>query len=275
MNSKKSLRELIIEDLSLGPKQRTQVVEDVSRISKSSIQGVYKALRQLKKEEVVVVRKFVVALSSVWLFHEQERIGRIQKTYALKERFFGQSEQEDTSISFTFSTLSELDLFWTHSFLSIEESLPTTQPRISIAPHDWWIYSRNATDSAWVQRLNKNKRNLWVIVTHPETIDKKVIAIRKKQAPSFLQHYYGNPLQQNEYTYYNCMGDYVFKIVLGQTHSKELNTFVTTIKDLPLSPQNEKEILRIMSIKDKSRITIYKSSKKANVIYDKVSKYFI
>jgi hypothetical protein len=276
MYVKHSLKELLLEELSLGPKNNKDLVLSVASFSKTSPQGVYKALRALKKEERVVIHNHVSSISSTWLFHEQEKLMRIQKTYALKEKLFTPAhENKESSIKLRFKTLDELDLFWTHAFMSLEESTTSQEVSISIAPHDWFFYSRKETDSAWIHKHNQKNRKAWVILTHPTKLDKEVIKHRKAQSGDFLTHYYGNPLLKDETTYLNILGSYVFKVKLDLQISKKLNSFIANHHNLPLNKTEKEELGEILRATGSHEIVIYNSPKKAEKIRKRISTFFI
>jgi hypothetical protein len=276
MQSTPLIKDTLIDKLSLGPLYAPSLVQAVAIDSKATIQGVYKALRQLKKEEVVVSHHKTIALSTVWLAAEVERLERIQKTYSLREHFFNvKNTNRDQTVSFRFKTINELDLFWTHAFLSLEEHCAQADISIAIAPHDWFIYARKQTDQAWVKKHSSKQRKLWVIVTHADVLDKKVIRARKKDPDTEIEALFENPLHQNELTYYSSIGPYIIKVILDKSVGKALNIFVATHTTFPLTEQDEYEIADIMKTKGTFRISITKSERKALLIKKKLGKYFL
>jgi hypothetical protein len=272
MKQSTPIRNAILEELSFGPVKTGDLIAKVAKDSKTTIQGVYKALRQLRDAEVIIKRNKTITLSSVWLTSEIERLERIEKTYSLKEKLFKHSEQD---ISFKFQTLNELDLFWTHAFLSLEETCSPTDISIAIAPHDWFNYSRKSTDTAWVKKHTNKKRTSWLVITHAQILDKKVISLREKEAKYPFSHLFKNPLNQEEHVYYNCIGPYTFKTTLDKKVAKLLNTFIESHTILPLLPDTQKQIGTIMKTKGLFHISITKSEYKTEQIRKKLYKYFI
>lgn len=275
MSEKKQIKELILHELSYGPMSTKLLIFRVRKISNSTIQGVYKTIRHLRKKEVIVLHNKNISISSIWLEHEAEKIKRTQNTYLIKNKFFDKDNVSDQSISFVYKTINELDLFWVHSFLSLEEECDRNAVSIAIAPHDWFSYARKETDDVWMKKHNIKNIESWVIITHPSEVDKKIIKQRRAISGKNFKWLFDNPLKQKENIYYNIIGDYIFKVTLDGKIAHELNSFIKENKTIPISSNKETELKKIVSKKGKFKIQIIKSKDKSSKIKNKIKKYFI
>ena len=270
-----SLEEEILTRLYSGTRNVTELVEEISYLKKVSLQGVYKALRQLRTEEVVIVHKHTISLSMVWVVNEREKLLFAEEAHRsatyLEDIRMGRQKR----IKFTFRTLNEIELFWTHSYLLLSEHIQNDVCSYVIHPHDWYMYVRYDTDAYWVKKHIESARVSRTILTHAGALDRVVIRARKKKLGNLFEYTLGeNPLGQKNTTYYNIIGAYIFTAHFDVHIEKELDTFIEKYETLPLSVESQKEIDHIVRMKGKFTLTIEKSEKKAEEMRRKVKKYF-
>ena len=275
MKTYHTLQKLIIEELSFGPQLKKELITHLSESKKVTIQAVYKALRILKKEEIVLTQKKIILLSSVWIMQKIEEFERIQKIYSLTNHFFGTQHGSKKRISFSFATLAELDLFWTHAILLLEDHCTDDAESISIIPHDWFMYSREQTDSIWTRKHVQKTRRTKIVITHATPLDKKVSSLRKQKLKNLLQILFANPLRINEQTYYNYLGPYCFKITLDTDVAYHLQNFIKNNTVIPIQKEKRSAIQNIMSLQGDFHMAITKSQVKSDSIKKKLEKYFL
>lgn len=79
-------------------------------------QGFYAALRKLRSEEIVTIRKKTVALNTSWIRDLQSLAETMSHVYLGENASFDLLSLNDKeSASFVFSTTIALDVFWGHS----------------------------------------------------------------------------------------------------------------------------------------------------------------
>ncbi len=275
MNGSLLLKSHIIEKLSYGPRNVSALVFEISQRHDTTIQGVYKALRQLTKDEILTIHRRTASLSIVWITEQKENLERTAKAYKL---IYYIQQLEDSSkqrVRFTFTTLRELDLFWTHSLLIVQESLPVSQVSYAIAPHDWFLYSRTSTDTAWTQKHSKEKRIFRTVLTHAQALDKKVIQKRREVLGRNLEHIFNkNPLDQTETEYYNVLDSWLFHVRLDASVAKKLSFFIEKHQSLVFTKEDKKEIELLLNTRGKFTLTVEKSERKSSAIKKKVLGYF-
>lgn len=269
------LKNHILEKLSSGPRNVSALVFEISQEHKTTIQGVYKALRHFTKDEVITIHRRTASLSVIWITEQKEKLERTAKAYELTSYLQQLQDSKKRRMSFTFKTLAELDLFWTHSLLIIQESLPASHVSYAIAPHDWFFYSRTSTDTAWTQKHSKEKRVFRAILTHAQALDKKVIEKRHHVLGKSLEHVFNeNPLRQKETEYYNIIDSWLFHIILDPHVSKELSLFIEKQVSLAFTKEIKKEMGELLARRGRFTLSIEKSEKKTSVVRKKILGYF-
>ncbi len=270
-----TLEREILKRLYSGPVKTVDLVEEISFVRKVSVQGVYKALRQLRNEEVVTIHNHTVSISLVWVDKEQEKLEFIKQSYRSIQFLDTLQNGRKKRIQFTFKTLNETDLFWTHAYLLLAEKIGNDAQTYSIQPHDWYMYVRSDTDSFWIKKHRESNRISRTILTHPGVLDHMVIRKRKEQLGNLFEYTLReNPYNQNSCTYYNIIGSFIFTAEFDLAVAKKLDTFVEDYEALPLSEVAQKEIISIVSTKGVFRLSIEHNEKKAMVMKEKAKKYF-
>lgn len=265
----------ILERLYPGPRNVTDLVEEVSYLKKVSVQGVYKALRTLKQHEVVTIHAHTVSLSLVWVTTERERLQFAEEAYHSASYIEDIRLGKRTKASFTFHTLIEIDLFWAHVYLLLAEHIGNDKYSYSIHPHDWYYYVRHVTDAFWVKKHIESARVSRTILTHAGVLDRFVVRERKKKLGELFAYTLNeNPFKQDSRTYYNIIDTFIFTAHFDGEVAERLDAFVDSHTGLPLGVSAQKEIDGIVRTKGTFVLTIENSEQKSKKMRDKVRKYF-
>lgn len=271
------LEDQILRFLEKGPQRTTAIIEELVPLCQVTRQGIYKALRKLRREETVTVHKKIVSLSLVWLDQELTRLLQVASLYQSPGRGnFFLALRPGEHITFRFRTLQELDLFWTQAFLQIIPSLQKKEPVYSVIPHDWFSYARPATDTAWVKAVERGLHPQRMVLTHPTLLDKKVFEYRHRLKRQPMETCFGkNPYRQDERDYYNLAGPWILQARLDEGIVHSLNSWIRRQKTLPLSLEVKKEMEAILSLPGKHRLKISHAPKQSAKLQKKVEKYFV
>lgn len=262
------VRENIIEKLQKGVVGKQSLIEDVTKECDVTIQAVYKELKKLKSDDVVIDKGQKLSLT-LWHINQQlEKWGDVNHAYTHSvdvSQIF--KIRRGKSSSFTFNNLGELDAFWTQSYLFLERIIPETIPTYACVPHDWFYYSRPASDERWTYSQSRAQR---LIVTHPTELDFAVLKHRRKQGYQFTPN--ENPLKQSENIYYTLIGDWVFEVRLDRKIGELLNDFI--LKTPLIEKINQDVLDELLLAKGMFKLKVYNNPKKAKLLTNKLRKYF-
>lgn len=263
-----SVRDSIIIELGKGVRGKSGVIDRVIESEKVTVQAVYKELRALVRDEVVLDKQKKLSLSLPFIEGEYKRwrLTREQYTHQVSFDDFLQL-QKGKSLSFNFSNIADLDLFWTQAFIILERILPEDSITYSIIPHDWFMYARPHTDDVWVNQQSKLQR---VIITHPAEFDWQVIGIRRREGRSLTGG--ENPLKLTEYQYITLVGDWVFEVEFDKAVAKELNEYIWSLKNVKDVDQIKME--ELMKRKGSFKLKLSNNAKKAREMSNKTKKFF-
>ena len=263
-----SVRDSIIKELHSGVKGKATVIYSVMAGEKVTVQAVYKELRKLVADEVVIDKQKKLSLTLTYIEHQNKEWKRILEKYTHQVSFDDFLQlPKGKSHSFTFSNIIDLDLFWTQAFIILERILPEEMPRYSIVAHDWFSYARPTTDDIWI---SDRTRSLRMILTHPAEIDWQIARLRRQQGYEFTGG--ENPLKLTEAEYITLVSDWVFEVEFDKKVAKELNEYIWSLKKVEeVSPIKMDEL---MKMKGTFKLKLSNNPKKAKEMADKVKKYF-
>ncbi len=263
-----SVRDSIVKELHSGVKGKATVIDSVMEGEKVTVQAVYKELRKLVSDEVVIDKQKKLSLTLTYIEHEQKKWRQVLDRYTHQVSFNDFLQlPKGKSLSFTFSTIIDLDLFWTQAFIILERILPVEIPRYSIVAHDWFSYARPTTDNIWI---NDRTRSLRMVLTYPAEIDWQIARLRRKQGYEFTGG--ENPLKLTEAEYITLVSDWVFEVEFDKTVAKELNEYIWSLKNV--GEVNPVKMDELMKMKGTFKLKLSNNPKKAKEMASKVKKYF-
>ncbi|MCR4285998.1 MAG: hypothetical protein NUW00_03855 [Candidatus Kaiserbacteria bacterium] len=270
-----TIKTALIQKLLPGPQFIPDIVEELSVLLNVTPQGVYKALRALRQAEVLSVHNKQASLSLIWISKEKEKMIFAESVYRsvpyIEELLKGSKKHN----SWTFHTLNELDLFWTHTYTLCMEQVDVKIPTYSIQPHDWYSYVRAETDSYWITKHRDSGRLSRTLLTHSGELDRVVMRMRKQSLGNLFEYTLNeNPLKQKNAVYYNIIGPYLFTVTFDAKVAHMLEEFISSNPTLPLTREDQSRIDAIVRERGIFKLTIQYSENKTTAMEKKVKKYF-
>lgn len=270
---KDNLKNIIIDILGQG---ETETVDLISRVGNkrpgTTKQAVYKALKMLKTEEIVVLNRGEAALSSLWIKKLAEFTERARKSYGqnteVSTNFLSLKEGE--KISYSFKTFEDTDRFWVHAFDLLGDFTNRTVPVLIYNPHEWFLLARTESEVYLFDRLIKNERSLLSLTAEKDPLD---LYVKKYfNGKSFQYHNLGKYPFRPRYNV-NVFGDFLIEVNLDQKITEKIDSVYK--KHDKYSPSVKDELLEIIRTKGKNKLTISRNRKKAETIRKMFRKYFV
>lgn len=256
------LAERIVTSLSAGPRDKVELRNEL--VGRNlTYQAFYKALGQLKKEEIVTVHRATVSLSVIWLEKERKRIERAADAYNLSgyQSYFG-GIKKGAKRTFHFKTLADLELFWTHAVLVAVGAAHRDAVILSFLPHDWFNLLRPENADMWYELLGK--RNAHVNVLTHATAEEKRHSVHP-QAETIENMFGVNPLKQKESVYINVIDDLIFEATLDENVVPGIRRAVRGAAE---------DTQTLIRRKGAFRFSVRRDADKAKAFKKKVQKYF-
>ncbi|HRH32937.1 MAG TPA: hypothetical protein PK720_02255 [bacterium] len=266
----RSLEEIIIDCLKQGEKESPSLLYEVQTIrTHITKQGFYAALRKLRKEEVVTVRKKMVSLNTSWIRDLQLVVDNMNSAYLGENASFGLLSLNDKeSASFVFSTTVALDVFWGHSQNIFFYNTSVETPIYCYDPHYWIYVARKETEQKLLEDIAKNNRQFLIVVGGDTPLDHLT---KKDFNDNFVQYHIEKLYEKNNY-YFTVIGDYITEVYMNEQTTKKIEELY--MEHTTVNPELLKEFNKLLVDKRKHRIKISRNASKAEEMKKKLRKYF-
>ena len=133
-----SIEEWVISLLRKKPLSGAELLADIrNHRAGTTKQALYAALRKLRTQEIVVMHKMRISLSSVWVIKMTEFFQTSKYFYAKSattDDGFLNMEDGDR-ISYSFKSPNMTDIFWGHAFDILSEVTTIAEPIYINNPH--------------------------------------------------------------------------------------------------------------------------------------------
>ncbi|OGI82823.1 hypothetical protein A3B93_00255 [Candidatus Nomurabacteria bacterium RIFCSPHIGHO2_02_FULL_42_24] len=271
---KQKIEDLILGVLSNGAENTKSLIEKIKLLRKNtSKQAIYKSLKNLKENEVIIHSKEQVALSSVWLkrlsdFVEKTRL-KYQTENSPSVNFIGLKQGE--KISYTFKNFEATDMFWAHAFDVLSDITPLTSPIFLYNPHEWFLLARTESETYLFNRLAKIGKKLFLLAGNKTALDLYV----SKYFDGKITNYFTTDTKifQKQNYYVNIFDDFLIEVWLDPKVSEAIDQFYKNIKDFDGAAK--KKLLEIIKQTGRNKLVINRNKRKADKIRNKISKFFL
>jgi len=258
---KEALEDRIVRLLGL----RNQTVPSlISQIKEEgiapTIQGVYKSLRFLLSEEVVIKNGEVFSLSEEWRNKTITELGRTDNRFELSEK---------ESIRLDLASLVHLDQQWKNIVLPLHEVYPN-QPTFFYNPHDIWVYlsqTRRDSEVAYYKTFEEKKMHAFLVTGGNTLFDR---AIKKERSGTYIQISVGDRLFRDT-DYLTIFNDYIITVRVSPRLARE----IIECYQHATTTDNLTKLLHTVGIeKKKVKLIIERDKEKAKKLRKKLSKDF-
>jgi hypothetical protein len=267
LTSKPDTKETIIDLLSKGEIDSTDLQKMISGKLHITKQGFYKALRELVSEEVVLKNKQMLLLNNVWINKVHDFINAVDSAYGAKsEETFDLEEGE--SLVYHFKTIPSLDALWMHYFFILAKKYPTKEIYFFNA-HEFWSLFRFEAESFMYKWIKDNNYKTNLVIGGNTDLDRSTTKyIREygfelafEDKPSFNKNYFTT-----------VIGDYVLDTILDLNTATAIDNLYKAHKTWDESVATE--LGQILGKLKRSKVVLERNPKKAERIKKKLVKYF-
>jgi len=267
------VEDIILDELKKGPQKSSDLVLIVKKSGLTqSKQGVYKVLKKLNQQEVITLKKGIVALNTVWLRKLHSYLVTAQSNYLddiILPGYFTNLEYGQKFI-FNFKSPELLDSYWGHVLVTLMQIVPAGQHFFAYNPHDWFLFARYEPEEKFLQAVKESGRQNLMTVGGRTYLDKKLVSRIDK---SFFQyHMLDKPLFKKTNYYINVIGDYVIEVYIDENISNQIEKFYQQTNKLDDHSLNK--LKQIISQRGKNKFIISRNKRKAEKFRNKVQKYF-
>lgn len=273
LNKENSIENLVCQSLRDGSVSTLSLIDSVRKIRpKTTKQGFYFALRNLKRGEVVVIHNKRVSFNIRWL-KNMDRFFRIAEQH-YSEDGLGRDNflnlRDGEKISYLFASPAETDMFWGHALVLLSETLPDqNEPVYLYNPHEWFLVARRESELECIKLITQKRRFL-LTAGGKTPLDHSV----SSDFDGDKSQYYmadNSIFPKNNY-YLNVIGDFIIEVRIDPSLAQKIEQLYAQAEvDNGVSKEKLKEIVRD---KGRSKMTISRDKNKAERLKKVLRKYF-
>lgn len=211
----KRIEERILNYLKNGPVSTIKIVETIKSARPGTTkQAVYTALRGLKQEEAIVTANGTVALNITWVNQMTAYFDVARTSYCHDETrgsFLGLKDQE--KIRYFFKDARRADIFWTHAYFLLLETLDPGEPVFLYNPHEWFLLARTANEKLVIASTIQAGHPFLVTTGGRTFLDKYVRTYFDGDMSQYNMLAF--PIHKENY-YINIFGDFIIEVWLDK-----------------------------------------------------------
>ena len=195
---RKTLYDHVTETLLKGPSDVSQI--EIALKSKGivpTVQGIYKALRELISEDIVVKQKTMYSVNSIWRYSLTKLVSQAP-TFKLSP---------GERVTYRFNNIENTDAFWKHTFQDIQEETDSI-PVFHFMPHQFWLLipSRSQSEYEYYKRYDNKKIYDFNILGGTSVFD---IKMKKDLTTTYNQISTDNKTNFNRRDHLSVIGPYI------------------------------------------------------------------
>ncbi len=255
------LEDLVIKILLIKEQSVKSIHKTLSSQQENfTLQGIYRVLRDLIKDEIVIKRKNIYLISEEWR-------DRVINSFRRKQNSITLSEHE--SIQFNLDSLVHLDQQWKNIIIPLQESF-SDFPVFLYNTHEIWIHlsvSRKESEYNYYESFKENSYSSYCLFGGNTKFDKQ-IAMELKHEKLNINYGY-KPFPETDYII--IIDDYIITTRISRKIANK-------IKDVYLKSKNFDELeynLQELGIeKKKVKLIIERNREKAKIFRKRISRNF-
>lgn len=262
LGENKTIHDYIVELLlkeNMGDFEKIQSFLEKEQ-KKVTIQGVYKALRELLFEKIIIKHKKFYLINNIW----KDKLNSL-----LLKNEYHFNLLEDETITYSFKTINQVDIFWKHTLNEIRKEV-NDFPIFDFCPHNFWLLLPNIqkSEQEYYSFFMENKIFRFFLIGGDSTHDLNF----KKLTKDFYQKIHCDKNTSfNRRDHITIYKDYLITIRLSLKIAKEVDfLYKETNQELLLIER----LIKIMKNKGNIKMTIERNREKAKKLRKKISKDF-
>jgi hypothetical protein len=260
------LAEEIVQILRRGPLDVEELRTALAKQSKPATkQGVYKALRFLRQQDIVLLVRGEAQLNVHWLQRIQSFISLASRAYFnpnLQEGHFLQLRDGDR-IQYSFKNPIQVDIFWNHVLYILFEAIPKLDRWYAYASHNWFLLGRRQEELDLKDFMLRHGIRYLFTAGHKSPLDRSIA--NEFDGVMAQYHMLDEPLfpkrKDNLGLVLNLVGDYIIEAQYDKQTTSRIEHFYAMHDKR--DKQTVTELEKVVAEPAKIKFVIQKDSTKA------------
>ena len=228
---KNSPQHVIISYLARNPRVTAKVIErELNRkLGKYTIQGVYRLLRSLESQGVILHQGKHYQLRKTWAYEVQALYEQLEENYfsspTIHELYSGEKRQ----LTWRFSDLKKTDGFWIQLMLELLRHKESNEMFLWMS-HPWFYLLNYKEDIRFQQVLKQSNWRLLMVFGNDTFLSRSFVEYWDPEV--YKCSFAPFDMELVESCYYTVIGDYLLEIDIGETLVGKLDDLFFETKTL-------------------------------------------
>ena len=266
-----SLENLLVECLSFQPSaSATWLHAQLQRRSDGySIQAVYKELRKLQRQGVVIKRNGEYSLHLVWILNLLSLTDRMFDTQTSPEALAAVLPEDGEKKSYTFTRLTHVDDFWMHALIVMLQN-SGEKLLYQWIPHPWFHLINSHKSLPLHQAFAAGGFTVKCIIGGDTYLDRYS---KKITTPDVYDFYYAEgPFRDQSLVYYSVTDSHLITIKLDKKTDERVERIYKNTTSA--KAYDGAHIVSILSTPGRISVNIETRTPKAKKVWNKFQRYF-
>lgn len=239
-------------------------------------QGMYKALRALRKDDIVFMHKSLVTLNLRWLQHMETFTSLALHAHTDPRSGAGSflELQDGDRIVYFFKNAVQMDAFWNHVLYILFKAIPKLDRWFTYSSHHWFLLSRREEELELMSYMKNHGIRCLFISAHKTPLDRAVTKDFDGDSAQYTM--LDVPLfpkrRNNLGIVLNVLGDYVIEAQYDRRTTQLIEAFYDT--HVSVEPDTIRDLEEAVTRKAKIKFVIMKDSRRAKKLSRAFEKYF-
>jgi hypothetical protein len=259
--SKETVEDIIVRLLSRGKTTPLKLHEAIVLYGENvTVQAVYKALRYLIQDTVVVKSGKYVEISQEW-------VNKVSSTFNTQNTLPQLADGE--AAIYNYKSLVNLDAYWKHLMSALDDKF-SQYPVFLYSPYHIWyhISERAQSESDYFESFAKEHQYAFLVIGNETALDKK---FKNEYQNDFLQIDTWRSSQWKETDNLTIINDYIINTILDKKLVEAIKKYYSSALS---GEQATVELNKVLSAPNISKIKIERNAKKARMLRKKLFKNF-
>ncbi len=270
-NPRQQLEDRIVTALGQRPRLAAKELHHkVQTGHRYSIQGLYKELRKLEADGVVVKQGLRYSLRIPWILELLELSNTLEKSYMTMARQLVDLPVTGKKQILHFNTLLQLNNYWAQVLLFLMHHVKEKN-LYSYMPHPWYHLIYAEQELQYIEAVKRMHVRLSIINRGKTYLDRWVEQFWKQ--PHIEYSFHPAPLRHvPQNVYLNVIGEYVITVKLGAVITKDIEQLYSKTRNS--EDINFPEMFRVLNQKIQATMWVEHNKKKAQVLKGHFHRHF-
>ena len=251
----------------------SQVLEELKRRKlKPTIQGIYRVLRKLQIEGIVVKERENYTIRIPWILDLGDFVKNVEDKY-LKSAYFKNliPKKEKEKLSWNFTSIFKLNDFWSQlAIVLIENS--KEKILLNYHPHPWFYLIQSHQEYQYIKTSSEYLKKRYTVIGGREYLDNWAIQFWQRLNIEYFLAPREKWLTQDRTKNISIIDDCLLIIKYDKNIADEIDSLYKKVKGP--DQLNAQEVLSVFQTRIKGKIILQKNAKTTNLYKKKFEKLF-